>query len=475
MAQIQSIATALKEFKKSGKWVYAYGDQYTQGDYIIASVADSLFINPIGMVDIHGLASNTPYFKSFLDKIGVEMQVVKVGTYKSAVEPFILDKMSDANREQQTLYLSQIWNCFVDSVAANRSVSTSEVNEWANISLFSKTADYLVENKVVDKALYRHELDERLAQLSDDDDPRLVDFKDYEFSGNSSKSKKHAHQIAVLYALGDITEDGEGGIASERLVPEIFDLIEDDDIEGLVLRVNSGGGSAFASEQIWEALEQWKKRTEKPFYVSMGDVAASGGYYISCGADKIYAHPVTLTGSIGIFGMIPNINPLLSQKLGVNFGEVKTNDGSMPGILKPMTAEQRAAMQGYVDRGYELFTSRCATGRHMSLDSLKAIAEGRVWDGVTAKRIGLVDELGSLDDAVADMASQLNLSGDEYYVKEYPNVELKWWETLYELSSQAKAYIVAEHLGEAKPYYDAIQTFRQMDPVQARMIPVEIR
>lgn len=475
IAQLQTITNSLKKFKESGKWVYAYADQYSQPDYLISAVADSVLLNPVGMVDIHGLASQIPFFKGFLDKIGVEMQVVKVGTYKSAVEPYILDKMSEPNREQVTLYLSQIWGCLADSLAVNRNTTVEKVNEWANMALFSQPAEYLVENKIVDRLAYRHEVEDLLAELSDDDEPRLVNFEEYEFSGGDGKEEKHSHQIAVLYALGDITEDGDGGIASEKLVPQIMDLIEDDDIEALVLRVNSGGGSAFASEQIWEALEQWKSRTKKPFYVSMGDYAASGGYYISCGADKIYAQPVTITGSIGIFGMIPNLNTLLTQKLGVNFAEVSTNSGSMPNIFKPMTPEQRAAMQGYVDRGYELFTRRCAEGRGMSVDSIKAIAEGRVWDGMTAKRIGLVDELGSLGDAVAAVARELKLGDGEYYIKEYPKVELEWWEELYELTSKTKASIVAEYLGEAKPYYDAVKKFESMDPVQARMIPVEIR
>lgn len=475
LAQIQTITNALKKFKKSGKWIYAYADNYSQADYLIAAVADSVFLNPVGMVDLHGLSSQTPYFKSFLDKIGVEMQVVKVGTYKSAVEPFILDKMSDANREQQTLYLSQIWGNLADSLAVNRDVDVQTINDWANSALFSKPAEYLIDNKVVDKLAYRHEVDELLARLSNEENkPRFVDFEKYEFSEDVN-SKSTPHHIAVLYALGDITENGDEGIASDKIVPQIFDLIEDKDVEALVLYVNSGGGSAYASEQIWEALQQWKSRTKKPFFVSMGDYAASGGYYISCGADKIYAHPVTLTGSIGIFGMIPNLNPLFSDKLGINWGEVSTNKGSMPNIFKPMTPEQREAMQSYVNRGYELFTSRCAEGRHMSIDSIKAIAEGRVWDGMTALNIGLVDELGGLDDAIRGIASELKLKKGEYYVKEYPKVNLEWWETLYDLTSKAKAYIIADELGSAKPYYDAIQKFTSMDPIQARMDPVEFR
>ena len=231
----------------------------------------------------------------------------------------------------------------------------------------------------------------------------------------------------MLYAVGDITESGSGGIESDNLVPQILDLAEESDIDGLILRVNSGGGSAYASEQIWEALEQFKSITGKPYYVSMGDVAASGGYYISCGADRIYAEPVTLTGSIGIFGLIPDAHKLLNDKIGIHTTTVATNQGQFPGILNAMTTDQRNAMQSYVDRGYELFVKRCAEGRGISVDSIKAIAEGRVWDGLEASRIGLVDKLGGLDMALTDMAAELD-AADSYKVKEYPDLKLKWWE-----------------------------------------------
>ena len=400
------------------------------------------------------------------------MQVVKVGTYKSAVEPFILDHMSEANHEQISLFLNQIWGRFANEIAENRSVTVEQVNAWANSSLFAAAAEKLVEEKVVDRLVYRREIDDILAKLSHDDEPRLISYTDYAKS-NPAKQKKHQHEIAVLYALGDITESDKTGIASERLVPEIIKLAKDDDVEGLVLRVNSGGGSAFASEQIWEALEYFKS-TGKPFYVSMGDYAASGGYYISCGAEKIYAEPVTLTGSIGIFGLIPNLKGLITDKIGINMASVSTNSGDLPTLFAPMTPQQRAAMQSSVDRGYELFTSRCAEGRHTTVDSIKAIAEGRVWDGMTAQKIGLVDELGGLDEAVAALALKLGYSKGEYYTTAYPDVKLEWWEEIYKMSGNIRASIIDSHLGDAKEYYDAMREFENWDNVQARMVNIRI-
>jgi len=257
-------------------------------------------------------------------------------------------------------------------------------------------------------------------------------------------------------------------------VPQILDLAEDEDVDGLILRVNSGGGSAFASEQIWEALQQWKSITGKPFYVSMGDYAASGGYYISCGADRIYAEPLTLTGSIGIFGLIPNVQKLLNDKIGIHTSTVSTNTGNFPDFFRTMNPEQRAAMQGYVERGYELFVSRCANGRHMPVDSIKAIAEGRVWDGSAALRIGLVDKLGGLQQAIADMASELE-SAEDYYVVEYPAVKFKWWEELLDMSNQMQSKAMENQLKEWVPYYTTIKNIKQLAPLQARMDYIELR
>lgn len=479
LAQARSIIDAINAFKASGKWVMAYGDQYSQADYYIASAADSLLVNPIGMIDIHGLESTTMYFKDFLEKVGVEVQVVKVGTYKSAVEPFLLSDISEANRSQQEAYLGAIWQSIRKSIAEGRNLpSDSIVNTWADSFSATQPAEWYVEQGIADGLRYNHQIEESLHALTDiepSDDLRKISVTDY-FSAkklDKAKKKKGTKKIAVLYATGDITENGKGGIASERLVPQIFDLIDDEDVDGLILRVNSGGGSAYASEQIWEALEQFKARTGKPFYVSMGDVAASGGYYISCGADKIFAEPVTLTGSIGIFGMIPSAGKLLNDKLGINTATVATNEPSIT-LFKPMSEAQRASMQGYVDRGYDLFTRRCAEGRHISQDSIKAIAEGRVWAGATALEIGLVDSMGSLQDCIRAMALQLD-SPENYYVKEYPKVKFTLLEQMMSQAGNIRSAAIDAELGEAAPFYRAVSSLRDLDPVQARMEAITIR
>ncbi len=474
MAQMQAIITAINQFKESGKWVFAYSDNYTQGNYALACAADSIFINPIGMVDVHGLSTTVVYFKDMLDKLGVDVQVVKVGTYKSAVEPYILNDMSDANREQTSQFLSNSWGNISEHIAKNRKVSTDTVNQWANGFLFAKATEDYVRLKVVDGMKYRHEFDDMIAAKINEDEPNYVDFTSYVSLQKNINSSKSGKQIAVLYAVGTITESAKDGIASETIVPQILDLAEDEDVDGLILRVNSGGGSAFASEQIWEALQQWKSITGKPFYVSMGDYAASGGYYISCGADRIYAEPLTLTGSIGIFGLIPNVQKLLNDKIGIHTSTVSTNTGNFPDFFRTMNPEQRAAMQGYVERGYELFVSRCANGRHMPVDSIKAIAEGRVWDGSAALRIGLVDKLGGLQQAIADMASELE-SAEDYYVVEYPAVKFKWWEELLDMSNQMQSKAMENQLKEWVPYYTTIKNIKQLAPLQARMDYIELR
>lgn len=474
LAQRRAIIDALNRFRKSGKWVYAYGDTYTQADYYVAAAgADSLFVNPSGTIDIHGLAATTVFYKGLLDKLGVEMQVVKVGTYKSAVEPFILTSPSEASVEQQRLFLDNIWKTVTSDIAKARKVPADSVNAWAESLIMTADAKTYVKRRMADATAYRHAFIERLEDLTDEDDIRLVTPAELLAAG-AFKEKKGNATIAVLYAEGDITEDGDGGIASSRLVPEILDLADDDDIDGLILRVNSGGGSAFASEQIWEALQQYKAMTGNPFYVSMSDYAASGGYYISCGADKIYAEPLTLTGSIGIFGLIPNTRGLLTDKLGLTTSTVSTNPGGFPPtIFEPMTEKQRTSMQSYVERGYELFVSRVAAGRHMKPEQVKLIAEGRVWDGTEALKNKLVDKLGGLEAALKDMAAQLNV--ETYTVERYPEVPDKLLDIVMKMSTDVESSALERALGEDMKLYEALRSLRSMSPVQARMQNIEIR
>ena len=476
-----AIVESLRKFKEKApdKWIYAYGDFYTQGDYYVASVADSIFINPIGMVELTGLASTTYYLKNLCDKLGIDVQVVKVGTYKSAVEPYIRETMSEPAREQQELYLNNIWQNLSSVIAEGRGVDVQKVNDWANNLVAVQATEAYLPEKIVDGLLYRHEFDQRLADLTGQDkvkNLRTVSTADYATTIDNSKvGNGKGANIAVLYACGEIVDNGDDDISSSAMVPEILDLAENEDIDALVMYVNSPGGSAYASEQIWEALQQFKKISGKPFYVSMADYAASGGYYISCGADKIFAHPTTLTGSIGIFGIIPNYEHLVKDKVGINYVTVATNpDALLPDGSKPMTPRQANAMQAYVERGYDLFTKRCAEGRHISQDSIKAIAEGRVWDGSEAIKLGLVDQLGGLNDAIAAIASELNV--ESYTISTFPSVKSKWYEQIIEAAgTDIKASFLRSELGEAASIYETVRQIKGMAPIQCRMEFTELR
>lgn len=480
MAQAQAIANAIDRFRQSGKKVIAYGDSYSQTDYFIACHADSIFLNPIGAVDIHGLASVTPFFKTLLDNIGAEMQVVKVGTYKSAVEPFILTDMSDASREQQQHYLGNIWGEMKQSMAKARGLKPEQFDNFADSFIVARDADIFVKEKLVNTLKYRHEMQQSLMNIVNVDKIdklQLITPTEY-CSATDLKVNKGKKNIAILYAVGDIVDGGDTGIVGDKMVREILDLADDDDIDGLILRVNSGGGSAFASEQIWEALVQYKKITGKPFYVSMGDYAASGGYYISCGADKIFAEPLTLTGSIGIFGLIPNIKGTLNDKLGINIATVETNpDASFPTIFRPMTEAQKVAMQGNVNRGYELFVSRVAKGRSLSVDAVKKIAEGRVWDGKSALGNGLVDELGGLDKTIEAMASALDTDLDDVCIHEYPDPSEKWWKELFSVSvAKLKLWTLEDELDPATmEIYRQVNSLQNMSTLQCRMPYFELK
>ncbi len=474
-AQADALTRAIKKFKKSGKWVYAYGDTYSQSEYYIASVADSIFLNPIGMIDIHGLGTGNMYFKDFLDKTGVSFTVVKVGTYKSAVEPFLLNGMSEAARQQDAKFLGAMWGYMTKNIADNRAVTPLKVNQWADSMLAFQDPQFLVREKIVDRLAYRHEVNSLLADLTERDEPsdlRLLDVKQYAATkavmGATQPKKKH---VAVLYAEGEITDEGNSGISAERMVPEIESLMNDDDVAGLILRVNSPGGSAFASEQIWEALDQFKKVTGKPFYVSMSNYAASGGYYISCGADKIYAEPLTLTGSIGIFGLIPNVSGLMNDKLGIHYDQYMTNpQGELINVFQKPSMRSVAALQRSVDRGYALFTKRCAEGRKMPQAKLQAIAEGRVWDGMTALKIGLVDKLGGLDAAIADMTKQLDMKRSDVMV--YPKSEYDFLYDLLLMRNSIEERITMHQLGAAYPVWKQVQQLSEMEQMQTRTMTV---
>lgn len=476
IAMRSDIVDAIKVFKESGKPVIAYADMYSQGDYYIASLADEIYVNPVGAVDIHGLSGQNLFFKGALDKLGVKMQIVKVGTYKSAVEPYILTEMSEANREQTSLYINNIWGNMTGTIAEARGTDSATVNQWADSLIMCVDPTFYVDSNIATKLAYRHEVVDILKKLTDkdeDDNLSLITPAQYCASVTLEHQKSEKGKIAVLYAVGEISDTGTEGIVGPRMVNEIEKLIDDDDNAGLVLRVNSPGGSAFASEQIWEALQRYKE-TERPLYVSMSDYAASGGYYISCGADKIYAQPTTITGSIGIFGMIPCIEGLMTDHLGVTTSTVETNPNATLSLFTPLNSAQMAKLQQNVNRGYETFVGRCAEGRRMTVDQIKAIAEGRVWDGQEALKLGLVDDLGNLDDAVQAMADELGF--EKYEVISYPKLKLSFWEQMEELQNEGviRAMVPAS-MSEEYRMYQKVKSLTDKPVVQARMEYVIVR
>lgn len=476
IASREELAEALAAFKESGKWVYAYADNYAQGDYLLSTFADKVYLNPVGNVDIRGIGTSTPFFTGLLDKLGVKIQVVKVGTYKSAVEPFILTSMSEAARHQNQVFVDSIWDYYSNTVAANRSVTPATVSSWADSLTFAWTADHDVDAGIVTEKRYRREVEDMLRDLTGVDagkSLRLLTPKNYVASRSGDLGDSSGDHIAVLYAVGDIVDSGDEGIVGKTIVPQIIGLADNEKVSGLVLRVNSPGGSAFASEQIWEALNYFKSKG-KPFYVSMGDYAASGGYYISCGADCIYADATTLTGSIGVFGMIPDFSGLVTGKLGVTFSDVSSSpNANFMSLMQPLTEQQRASMQRYVEDTYDVFTGRVAEGRHMSVDSVKAIAEGRVWIGSSAVELGLVDHIGSLHACIEAIADSLGMEPSQCV--SYPDVSQDFMKKLLEESQrlESAAGVVLDR--EAIAAMMAVKRLREMNPVQARMPDLVIR
>ena len=472
-APLQEIRNALLDFKESGKFVVAYGGTYSQGAYYLASVADKVIANPSGVVSWHGVAVQTMFFKDILKKVGVEMQIFRVGTYKSAVEPFIATEMSPANREQTMAFASSIWNQMVKDVAVSRKISEDKLNELADRNMDFQEAEVYVENGLVDTLLYKDQVLTYLKMLtgtSNGDKLSTITVADMKKVPSTVKnSGKNA--IAVYYAFGEIdnmsSSSFDEGIRSEKVILDLRKLREDKNIKAVVLRVNSPGGSAYGSEQIWREVALLKE--VKPVVVSMGDYAASGGYYISCAADWIVAEPTTLTGSIGIFGMIPDVSGLVKDKLGITVDGVKTNKLADLGRMdRPFNAEEGALIQNMVNNGYELFTKRCSDGRKMPVDELKKIAEGRVWTGAMAKDLKLVDELGGLNEAVKEAAKRANLDG--YRTIAYPK-QLDMFTSLLN-NAKPERYIrtqLEETLGDYYGVFQWTKNLKNMDRVQARL------
>lgn len=467
-ASLKEIRDQLADFKESGKFIIAYADVYSQGCYYLSSVADKVIMNPQGNLDLHGLSSSPTFYKGLLDKIGIEMQIFKVGTFKSAVEPFMLDKMSDANREQVTAYINDIWSTITSEISDSRKISVDKINQLTDSLQTFKLANASVTDGLVDTLMYETEVKEYLKGLLKVEkakDVRMASIKDMT-SVSFVKESNSKDVIAILYAEGSINNgSGKDGITDKRYVKEIEKLKDNDKVKAVVFRVNSPGGSAYASEQIWKAITDLKAK--KPVVVSMGDYAASGGYYIACNASKIIAQPNTLTGSIGIFGMFPNFEGL-TKKVGLSFDNVKTNKFADFGdATRPMRPEEKVILQQYIEHGYDLFLTRCSEGRNIPKDSLDHIAQGRVWTGNQALKIGLVDALGNIDTAIEEAAKLAKL--DDYSLQDYPK-KVDFLESL--LSNQKEEFAtkaMKEYLGKDYELFKTIKEIKEQDFVQARM------
>ena len=477
VAQLQELRDQLVDFKKSGKWIVAYSDNYTQGCYYLATAADKVYINPEGSINWHGIGSQPMFVKDLLAKFGVKMQVIKVGKYKSATEMFTEEKMSDANREQTQRYIQSLWDNMCKDVSKSRNISVAKLNDLADNGVFVANGKMLLAEKMVDGVKYADEMkaevkkllkldaDKKISQLS------IADMATVKEEGNDGDD-----EIAVYYAYGDIVDSPAAGslfsnshaIVGNDVCKDLEELANDDDVKAVVIRINSGGGSAYASEQMWHQIDLLKKK--KPVVISMGGMAASGGYYMSCNANYIFAEPTTLTGSIGIFGVIPNFSDLATNKLGLKFDEVKTNRNALFGSqARMMNEEELTFLQGAITRGYHLFRQRVADGRKMTVDQVEQIAQGHVFTGEDALKIKLVDELGGLDKAVAKAAVLAKTKS--YYTQGYP-APLDFFDQLLQESTDNGSYLdgkLKTSLGTLYEPMKMVNNITTMDRIQARM------
>ncbi len=476
-ATLQEIRNALADFRKSGKWIVAYGDFYTQGAYYVASVADKVYINPKGIVDWHGIGAQTMFYKDFMAKFGVKWEVVKVGTFKSATETFTEEKMSDANRLQTKTFIDGTWRNVCDAVSKSRGISVDSLNSYADSYLALQATETLVKAKMVDGMMYGDQVKDavkKIMKLEKDDDIAQLTLNDML---NVKDEKVEGSEIAVYYAEGDIVQDPKAAtmfgnnnyIASRKVCKDLEDLMNDDDVKAVVVRINSGGGDAYASEQMWHQMSELRK--VKPVVVSMGDYAASGAYYMSAPASWIVAQPNTLTGSIGIFAVIPDLSGLVTSKLGVRFDEVKTNRNSTFGNLmaRPFNAEEKAMLQASVNRGYSLFRQRVADGRRLPVESVEKIAQGRVWLATDALNIKLVDQLGGIDDAVKKAAELAKLK--DYYTSDYP-AAASWMDNLLNSMSSSGTYLdeqLRQTLGDFYQPFTMLRSIDKREAIQARI------
>lgn len=476
-ATLQEIRNALDDFRKSGKWIVAYGDFYTQGAYYVASVADKVYINPKGAIDWHGIGAQTMFYKDFMAKFGVKWEVVKVGTFKSATETFTEEKMSDANRLQTQTFIDGTWRNVCDAVSKSRGISVDSLNSYADSYLALQATETLVKAKMVDGMMYGDQVKDavkKMMKLEKDDDISQLTLNDML---NVKDGKVEGSEIAVYYTEGDIVQDPKAAtmfgnnnyIASRKVCKDLEDLMNDDNVKAVVVRINSGGGDAYASEQMWHQMSELRK--VKPVVVSMGDYAASGAYYMSAPASWIVAQPNTLTGSIGIFAVIPDFSGLVTSKLGVRFDEVKTNRNSTFGntMARPFNAEETAMLQASVNRGYSLFRQRVADGRRLPVESVEKIAQGRVWLATDALNIKLVDQLGGIDDAVKKAAQLAKLK--DYYTSDYP-AAASWMDNLLNSMSSSGTYLdeqLRQTLGDFYQPFTMLRSIDKREAIQARI------
>ena len=478
-ATLQEIRNALADFKKSGKWIIAYGDALSQGGYYLASVANKVYVNPEGNVDWHGIASQPQYIKDVAAKFGVHFTVVKVGKYKSYTETYTEDKMSDANREQVSRYIGGLWQQMLADVSKSRNISKDSLNRYADGLMVFDDTQLLKSRKMVDGFCYYDEIRDvvkRQLGLKTDEAINQVDYNDVDMAIDDSNLM--GEEIAVYYCQGSIVRmetpsiyGSEQQIVSTKVIKDLQELADNSQVKAVVLRINSGGGDAYASEQIWRAVKELNKK--KPVVVSMGGMAASGAYYMSMGAQYIMAQPTTLTGSIGIFGALPDFSDLMTKKLGFKYDEVKTNRNSAyasAGMSRPWSAEEITTMQNYVNRGYNLFRKRVAEGRKMSTEQVEKIAQGRVWLGTDAKNIKLIDGFGGLSDAIDKAAELAHLSS--YQAVEYPALA-GWMEQLMDMAGGNKGTYLDEQLrlalGDLYQPFIMIRNMKEKEPIQAAL------
>ena len=471
-ATVEEIRNALVDFKKKGKFIVSYGEIFTQKAYYLASVSDKIYLNPVGMFEFKGLSAETMFFKGLLDKLYIQPQIIRHGKFKSAVEPFILDKMSDASKQQSNALVSSIWNHMLANISDSRKIAQDDLNTIAN-ELKVQTPQDAISLKLVDNILYKDQVLDELkgrVNISNAKDLKFMSLNKY--ANSTTKSNNASDRIAVVYAYGDIVS-GNGSndnIGSERISKAIRQARLDEKVKAIVLRVNSPGGSALASDVIWREMILAKK--VKPIVVSMGDVAASGGYYISCAANKIFAYPNTITGSIGVFGIIPNMKEMFNKKLGITFDGVKTNTyADFIPVTRPMTESEKKIMTKGVETTYATFITHVGEGRNMRPESVDSIGQGRVWSGVDAKRIGLIDEFGGINEAIKEAAKLAKLS--TYRIKELPERKDAFTQFLEELTGEYATRVAKKEMGAAYPYFKALKRMQTMQGVQA-MMPYDI-